>query len=372
VLISSLNIPKDAEIKPTSVDPNKKTLSPNTDDYARLSVPWKEVKADKAKKIVPQTGSLIGLEASALQDSTTPTTDSTTSTPTTPTTTEQQPGLIVQPAPETPKGNLQEIPLLLPKTEGTVKADVNTAFPVKYNINGGAATAAYAGSVDKVAPPPIPDPKLQDVHGVQPEPVVFSRPEDFHPMEVVTPLIDNFPCDPDRILNVHVPAAYYDTFNQSIPNLPLRYGCSSPTDNSREKASPEITWSNVYEDVVDFSLQMIELGDGCAGKGPDFGRILWHISDIKSSPSIRLQEGASHDTRLIFGGKEHPNQWLEEYYSGPCPAVGTTGCYRFKVLAHRASGNCQCGHFDVQFNRPAKAQEWTYEKPADIQFVKKD
>jgi len=181
-------------------------------------------------------------------------------------------------------------------------------------------------------------------------------------MEVVTPLIDTFPCDASRIINVTIPAVFYAN-NQKIPYLPLRYGCSAVNDIAREKASPSVTWTNVSDDVFDFSLQLIELGDGCAGKGPDFGRILWHVEGIKAAPTLTLQEGACHDSRLLFGGKELPNQWLEEYYSGPCPAQGTTGCYRFKVLGHRASGTCQCGFSDVFFIF------WTYQLIQQQQYM---
>jgi phosphatidylethanolamine-binding protein (PEBP) family uncharacterized protein len=110
--------------------------------------------------------------------------------------------------------------------------------------------------------------------------------------------------------------------------------------------------SNVADDVLEFSMQMIDMGDNCQGKGVDYGRIHWHISGIKFSPSVALEEGASHDKRMLFGGAEQPNQWLEEYYAGPCPAPSVTGCYRFKVLAHRANGQCQCGFQDVLFARP--------------------
>eukprot|EP00298_Acanthocystis_sp_HF-20_P001778 c12216_g1_i1.p1 GENE.c12216_g1_i1~~c12216_g1_i1.p1 ORF type:complete len:354 (+),score=187.63 c12216_g1_i1:42-1103(+) len=315
----------DKDFKPVLADPNKKVLPANTDDYEVLRVPIKEESPiAPSKPISPQTGSLLSLEV--------------VNTP------------------------IVEIPVNFSST-GLQKPDQNTPFPVKYNGNGGDLSSyAYKASNDEVAPPPIVDPKNKDLSGIQPPNVVFSRPEDFHPMEVVTPLVDNFPCDPDRIIKVAIPAATFEN-NKTVPYLPARFGCSSASDGSREKVSPSVSWTNIAQDVFDFSLQVIELGDDCSAKGPDFGRILWHVEGIKASATVTLQEGASHDSRLLFGGKELPNQWLEEYYSGPCPARGTTGCYRFKVLGHRASGTCQCGSADVLFVRPAKPEEWKYETP---------
>jgi hypothetical protein len=71
-------------------------------------------------------------------------------------------------------------------------------------------------------------------------------------VEVKTPIPDNSPCDPDRVLNVTVPAANF-VAGQSIAYLPQRFGCSSATDASREKASPAVTWS-VNQDQIIFCV----------------------------------------------------------------------------------------------------------------------
>jgi len=222
--------------------------------------------------------------------------------------------------------------------------------------------------VDHVAAPPSVDPENKTVHGVYSDTVKFNRTEDIHPMEVQTPLDGDFPCDPSLEVKVSIPAAEFRA-NSAIPYLPERYGCMGEYEVSREKASPAVVWSNVNFDVFEFSLQIIGMGDEtCTRKGDGVGKILWHVVGMNSTaPKMELKEGASHDSRLLFGGKEEPNQYLEEYYSGPCPAAGTTECYRVKVLAHRANGWCQCGHQDVLFHRADKIeyQPWTYKK-ADL------
>lgn len=234
-------------------------------------------------------------------------------------------------------------------------------YPVEKSISN----FSIKESSDKVAAAPVVDPQNKTVFGVQPPPISFDRPEDRHPMEIATPLADPFPCDDERILNVEIPAATLEA-GQSVATLPLRYGCTDEYEVSREKASPEVRWSNVSNDVQEFSLQLVSMGDSnCPGVGEGSGKILWHITGIKAAASVTLDEAASHDTRLLHGGHEQPNQWLEEYYSGPCPKPGVTECYRFKVLAHKSNGRCQCGFKDVLFTRPDKKeyQPWTYEEP---------
>jgi phosphatidylethanolamine-binding protein (PEBP) family uncharacterized protein len=215
-----------------------------------------------------------------------------------------------------------------------------------------------------VAAVPVLDPKnTSSLWGTQPEVVKFNYTNEVHPMEEKTPL-NPWPCDPDHVLDVKVPAAEFKDGNM-YAELPGRYGCSGEYELGREKASPQVFWDNVADDVIDFSLQLVSMGGAdCPGTGEDAGKILWHVTGIQSAHNITLQEGASHDSRLLFGGKEQPNQWLEEYYSGPCPRPGAMACYRFKVLAHRKNGWCQCGHQDVLFLRPDKIeyQPWTYTK----------
>jgi len=216
------------------------------------------------------------------------------------------------------------------------------------------------------------DPSKRKSDGVN-EPVkVFGIPEpQRHPMETKTPLIDFRPCNSDRILKVEVLSAEGQV-GHKYPTLPPRYGCSA-RDASREKASPAIKVSNFTANEVDaFSLQMISMGDqSCEGPGATtYNIVQWHVTDIKpkwktgTETELVLQEGASHDRRTLFGGREQPNQWLEEYYSGPCPPYDTTECFRVKVLAHLHDGStCFCGHQDVLFYRdekPVAAQAWAY------------
>jgi len=196
------------------------------------------------------------------------------------------------------------------------------------------------------------------------QPFVFPQPGG-HPMEYKTPLQEDRPCDPSLIIQVRVPAIEYPP-NSTIGFLPRKYGCTEEDEISREKASPEVSWNMVAFDVKDFSLELVSMGGAdCPGHGYGAGKILWHVEGIKAAPSITLQEGASHDSRLLNGGKELPNQWLEDYYSGPCPPPGDIQCYRFKVLAHRENGWCQCGFQDFLYTRPQKPQSkaYTYELP---------
>jgi len=220
---------------------------------------------------------------------------------------------------------------------------------------------AIREKTEKIAAIPIMDETNKTLWGVQPENRTFDYTNEVHPMEDKTPLSEQ-PCDSERVINVVVKDAEI-MGRDAYPTLPKHFGCSDEYEGGREKASPEISWSNVTEDVVDFSLQLVSMGDAsCPGWGADAGKILWHVTGIKAAPSVTLPVAASHDSRLLKGGKEEPNQWLEEYYSGPCPKPGVTECYRFKVLAHRANGRCQCGHADVLFTRPDKQeyQPWTY------------
>jgi phosphatidylethanolamine-binding protein (PEBP) family uncharacterized protein len=308
---------------------------PNGDPYTEMSSPWKEPVVDRANTATPQTGSLISLSEDVVAQQINP--DEVVSKD--PTKVESQ----------TPSAGIADIP-------AAVEAPHPNPPEAYYPVKRDRTAAAFKESSEKVAAVPVADPEKKDVHGVYSDPIVFDRPEVTHPMEAKSPLADNLPCDPDRILEVKVPSAVFGV-NQTIGTLPSRYGCSSWNDSSREKLSPEVSWSNVASDAFEFSLQMVEMGDNCSGKGPTAGRISWHVSGIKFSPSITFVEGSSHDTRLLHGGSEQPNQWLEEYYSGPCPAAGTTGCYRFKVLAHRANGWCQCGFQDVLFTRPSNPAE---------------
>jgi len=194
------------------------------------------------------------------------------------------------------------------------------------------------------------DPSNKTLWGNLSAPYIFERPPG-HPMEIASPLSEDVPCDPSLIVNVTVPSLEYS--DSSLGYLPRRYGCSDENEIGREKASPAVSWSNVAFDVQEFSLQLVSMGDAfCPGYGPEAVKILWHITGIKAAPEVTLQEGASHDTRLLFGGKEQLNQWLEEYYSGPCPPAGVTQCFRFKILAHRANGWCQCGFRDFLYKRP--------------------
>jgi len=217
---------------------------------------------------------------------------------------------------------------------------------------------------ETVAPPPVVDPEQKASHGLDPEPVVFDRVDQLHPMEVKTPLPFQMGlqdmCDQNIVINVSVPAAQFLNPNDEYPTLPTKYGCYNENEFAREKASPEVVWENVYEDVTDMTLQMISMGDKtCPGPAPadgentGAGKVLWDVTDIQPSGRVVFAEGASHDSRTLNGGKEQPNQWLEEYYSGPCPPVDVTECYRFMVVAHRGEGKkCQCGHVDVLFTRP--------------------
>jgi len=265
---------------------------------------------------------------------------------------------------------------LVPQQNGTQAEELKDA-KLGEQVNEGNAAAdhypvdpsskyMYAESSETIAAVPTMDPENKTVHGIYDEPTTFDRPEIKHPMEIATPLEGGtYPCDPNVHVNVSVPAAVMQP-GFAFPMLPLHYGCSVPGEMSREKASPEISWTNVLEDVTEFSMQLVSMGtDHCDNIGEDAGKILWHVVGInETAPLITFQEGASHDTRMLHGGTEEPNQWLEEYYSGPCPPPGDTQCYRFKVLAHRSNGWCQCGHQDVLFSRPAPPPTpWVYKEP---------
>jgi phosphatidylethanolamine-binding protein (PEBP) family uncharacterized protein len=233
------------------------------------------------------------------------------------------------------------------------------------------------GSEWSVAPPPSIDPARQKSDGVDKPPVVFGMPEpERHPMEVKTPLVDFTPCYDNRLLNVEVTSAVKEIGFQ-YAKLPPQFGCSWERDVSREKASPAIRVTNFTAvEVQDFSVQMISMGDQtCSGAGSEsFNRIHWHVTGIKptwkseTDNELVIKEGASKDRRLLYGGREQPNQWLEEYYAGPCPPADTTECFRFKVLAHLHDGKtCFCGHQDVLFYRsPAPEPEpaWEYTPPS--------
>jgi len=227
----------------------------------------------------------------------------------------------------------------------------NESYPVDLQDAG----LSRKESSEVIAGAQVKDPDKMNVHGVPGPDVLVDRPEIQHPMEILTPLVDNFPCDPDRMLNVALPDA-------SDGVLDKGYGCSDYDEHAREKPSPKVTWSNVSEDVVAFSLQMTDIGgEECNGKGETIGKIHWHVVNITKAPSVTFEKGASHDKRMLNGGVEMPNSWLEEYYSGPCPRPGETGCYRIKVLAHRTTGICQCGHIDFRFTRPDKPPTpWIY------------
>jgi len=330
----------DAEMKPKPVAPH----APEGDDYDQLHASWHEPTADKSKEFVPQTGSLISTEAAAEK----PTVD--------PEAVAKDPSaVVVAPAP----GSAQ----VADADPNELKGNENAVHPnpsfQTYPVDRDQTERAYKESSEKIAAATVIDPTKQDIHGVDNGTLTLDRPESPHPMEAKTPLTDNSPCDPTRIIQVSIPGAKdfgVLANGQKMPLLPARYGCSSATDVSREKLSPQITWDNVSEDVFEFSLQMIDMGDNCEKRGPDYGRIHWHVTGIKPAASVTLNEGASHDSRMLHGGQEQTNQWLEDYYSGPCPEAGTTGCYRFKVLAHRANGWCQCGFQDVLFSRPAKTE----------------
>jgi phosphatidylethanolamine-binding protein (PEBP) family uncharacterized protein len=231
------------------------------------------------------------------------------------------------------------------------------------------------GSEWSVASAPEIDPAKKQVDGVHGPVVVFGNTEpERHPMEVKTPLVDFSPCYDNRILKVEVLSADREI---GVPRatLPPRFGCTGERDISREKASPAIRVSNFSaHEVVEFSLQMISMGDQtCEGPGSEtFNRIHWHVTGMKPTAhsdkcTFTIQEGASHDRRLLFGGREQPNQYLEEYYSGPCPPADTTECFRIKVLAHLGDGKtCFCGHEDVLFYRapaPPPEVKWVYQSP---------
>lgn len=265
------------------------------------------------------------------------------------------------PGPSPPNNSrVEELPANLGGAPPVNSADSHWPVPP-------AAQYAFKESSEQVASPPIVDSQNKSVHGVHPDPVTFDRPEEIHPTEVKTPLGGEWPCDPNLVVDVSVPAAK-STEAGGIPMLPAWYGCSDEYEVGREKASPEVSWTNIAGDATEFSLQLISMGsalngDSCPGTGPEAGKILWHVVGINTtSPTVTLKEGASHDKRMLYGGTEEPNQWLEEYYSGPCPKPGVTECYRFKVLAHRQNGWCQCGHKDVLFHRVDKVEyvPWTY------------
>lgn len=228
---------------------------------------------------------------------------------------------------------------------------------------------------ETVAPPPVIDPEGKAAHGKDPEPVVFDRVDQLHPMEIKTPLPFQMGlqdmCDQSIVIKVTVPAAEMASPDAKFPTLPSKYGCYNENEFAREKASPEVIIEDIYEDVTDMTLQMISMGDDkCPGPAPadgemtSAGKVLWDVTDITPAAKVVFPEGASHDKRTLNGGKEQPNQWLEEYYSGPCPPADVTECYRFMVVAHRGEGKkCQCGHVDVLFQRPVvklESPDWIY------------
>lgn len=251
----------------------------------------------------------------------------------------------------TPSQKVEDAPLVQRDLDFNT---ANESYPIGEKDSGKPATKESSEAVAGVS---IVDPSGNDIHGVSDEALTLDRPDVLHPMEELTPLIDNFPCDPDNVLQVSVP----DVIDGI---LPLAYGCSDWDEIAREKASPEVTWTNVATDVVDFSLQMVDIGgEECDMRGDTVGKIHWHVENITKAMSVTMQKGASHDLRMLNGGVEMTNSWLETYYGGPCPPRGHTGCYRFKVLAHRLNGVCQCGHADVKFVRPDKPPaEWLYNK----------
>jgi len=217
---------------------------------------------------------------------------------------------------------------------------------------------SMTGDTYAVAAAPVIDYAKKNLDGIEQKPIVFAaNANSTNPMEKKTPLVDIQPCYPDRVLNVEVLSASLGI--DKYPVLPSKYGCSTGKDNSREKASPSIRWTGYnMSELTDFSLQMISMGDEkCTGFGtPGFNTIHWHIIEMKPTSTVfTLEEGASNDPRLLFGGHELPNQWLEDYYGGPCPPPGVTECFRFKVLAHLNDGRqCFCGFEDVLFKRPEK------------------
>jgi len=208
---------------------------------------------------------------------------------------------------------------------------------------------------------PLVDSSNKSLWGIPQPPIEIDLNNAVHPMEIKTPLCPQ-PCD-TNILQVSVTAAQFFE-GSTLATLPSEYGCVDNKDIGREKASPEIRWTNITEDVVDFSLEVMSMGDAtCPGKGEGAGQVLWLVTGIKPAPVVTIQKGASHDSRLLRGGKEGQNQWLEEYYSGPCPMAGVPSCYRFRVLGRRANGQCQCGFQDVLFNRvdnKVEGEGWTY------------
>jgi phosphatidylethanolamine-binding protein (PEBP) family uncharacterized protein len=230
--------------------------------------------------------------------------------------------------------------------------------------------------VEVIAGPDVIDPKNESSYGVTGNALKLDRTDDVHPMEVKTPLpyedgIQNL-CDQNVVLKVEVPAAVKANENDKYPTLPAKYGCYNENEFSREKASPEVSFENIYEDVTDLTLQVISMGGpecpgpfAGAGENTAAGKVLWHVTDIKPTGRVVFPEGASHDTRTLNGGKEQPNQWLEEYYSGPCPPADVTECYRFMVVGHRGEGKkCQCGHLDVHFSRAMvddRPADWIYD-----------
>jgi len=253
------------------------------------------------------------------------------------------------------------------------RLDANAADE-HYPVSLPATSSSPAVETEVIAGPDKLDPTNESSYGITGKPLKIDRTDDVHPMEVKTPLpyeegVQNL-CDQNVVLKVEVPAAIKSEGSE-YATLPAQYGCYNENEFSREKASPAIVWEDVYEDVTDFTLQFISMGNqNCpgpfagAGENTAAGKILWHVTDIQPKARVELPEGASHDKRTLNGGKEQPNQWLEEYYSGPCPPADVTECYRFMVIGHRGEGKkCQCGHVDVLFTRAQVADrpaDWIY------------
>merc|ERR1711988_251606 len=219
---------------------------------------------------------------------------------------------------------------------------------------------AVRDAIYEYAAPSELDPEMANPDGHPDLPTVkfgYNITGHINPMEKKTPIYDDIPCIASPI-QVTIPAAkMIEGLAYKHPFLPPKYGCSKEKELSREKASFEVSWSNYTADVVDFSIQMISMGsDECSMRPEDgFNRIHWHVVGIKPSPTgvTTLTEGASHDTRTLRGGVEQPNNFYEEYYSGPCPVPGTTECFRFKVLGHLSDGKtCMCGYKDFLYERP--------------------
>ncbi len=118
-----------------------------------------------------------------------------------------------------------------------------------------------------------------------------------------------------------------DSFQEGS-GLPDTYGCVG------DDQSPPLSWLQSPEDAVSFALVMDD---------PDAGGFVhWLVYDIPADATdlpIDLPDGEELDN----GSKQGKNGFGDVGYGGPCPPVGETHTYRFRVFALDAETGVPAG-----------------------------